>query len=134
MPTLPPEQHPAIMRRPEDKDTLRKADSVTLHYGQDDGYEALALVLALAYEQAKDGKGNDRHAAGRPFDKQPICSIPRGMSPLAGAGGLAYQVQKKTGEALRMIENGAPHRARFEVLGAINYLAALHLFITSFED
>lgn len=33
------------------------------------GYEKLSNVLGAAYHQAAGGKGKERHARGKPFDK-----------------------------------------------------------------
>ncbi len=41
----------------------------------DDGYDCLRHVLALALQQANAGKGKERHANGKPFDRQPIMEI-----------------------------------------------------------
>lgn len=81
------------------------------------GYEDLAAILQEALDQAAKGKGKERHQqADRPFDRQPICELPR----MVGPAGTAYQVMKKTQEALRL----PPDRAVAELLGAINYAAA----------
>jgi len=80
------------------------------------GYEDLASILLEALAQASVGKGKERHAQNRPFDRQPICELPR----MVGPAGTAYQVMKKTQEALRL----PPDRAVAELLGAINYAAA----------
>ena len=92
------------------------------------GYESLQLVLKLAYEQAAQGKGKERHAGGRVFDNQPIMTIPSTMGGIAGLGGLAYQVNKKTTEAVNMAVRGQIDAAQREFLGAINYLAAAYLY------
>ncbi|QXN72703.1 hypothetical protein RCZAHN_94 [Rhodobacter phage RcZahn] len=80
------------------------------------GYEDLASILLEALAQASVGKGKERHAQNKPFDRQPICELPR----MVGPAGTAYQVMKKTQEALRL----PPDRAVAELLGAINYAAA----------
>ena len=41
------------------------------------GYDALAKILQLALDQVQAGKGKERHANGRSFDKQPIMEIGR---------------------------------------------------------
>ncbi len=82
------------------------------------GYESLAKVLQLAYDQAAKGKGHERHATNRPFSAQPMQTI----SNLVGsADGLAYQAIKKIQESQRMDHDPAVR----ELLGAINYLAGL---------
>lgn len=79
------------------------------------GYEALAAVLAQALDQAQNGKGNQRHAQGEPFDQQPMQKI----ISLYGVGFALGQAAKKTQEAQRL-----PYEhARAELLGAINYIA-----------
>jgi hypothetical protein len=78
--------------------------------------------LDAALEQAQSGKGKERHAViGEPWDRQQICEIAR----RTGCGGPAYQVVKKTYEALRL----PPDRGMAEVLGAINYLTAIYLVL-----
>ena len=81
-----------------------------------DGYEALGYVLQDAVNQAAEGKGKDRHATGESFEAQPICNISREV----GVGFALGQAIKKTKESARL----KPDAAVFELLGAINYLAA----------
>ena len=85
-----------------------------------EGYESLGLALGEAVAQAASGKGADRHAEkGEPFSGQLIMSIPKRLGP----GGECFclgQALKKICESRRL----APARARAELLGAINYLAA----------
>jgi hypothetical protein len=88
-------------------------------------YEKLDKVLADAYQQASDGKGKERHAGGKPFDRQPIMEIGRMVGPGFGLG----QAMKKAQEAARMIDRGNPMHARHELLGAINYLASVVILI-----
>jgi hypothetical protein len=90
------------------------------------GYEPLGLVLNEAYEQAASGKGRERHARDKPFDRQPILEIGRMLST---ADGEMYQAIKKTQEASGMVERGQHDRAVVELLGAINYLAAAVMLI-----
>jgi len=79
------------------------------------GYESLAGVLKLAYDQASVGKGDERHAKGQPFDKQ----VMQVGADQFGVGSLLFQAFKKAEESQRL-----PHdRAVAELLGAINYLA-----------
>ncbi len=87
------------------------------------GYERLATVLNLAYEQAAFGKGSQRHATGQPFHEQPMQSLIR----LHGLGFATGQASKKAQEAQRM----DPQQAIHELLGAINYLAGA---IISIQD
>lgn len=85
------------------------------------GYEKLFCVLADALDQAANGKGKDRHAsAGVPFEDQPMSSISR---TLGSVDGMLYQASKKAGESRRLPDG----RAQAEILGAINYLAGVHI-------
>lgn len=85
-----------------------------------EGYEALGLALGEAMAQAARGKGADRHAEkGEPFSDQLIMSIPKRLGP----GGECFclgQALKKICESRRL----PPDRARAELLGAVNYVAA----------
>ena len=84
------------------------------------GYETLGEALAAAVEQAAAGKGAGRHSyGGELFSDQLIFEIPRRLGP----GGECFclgQAAKKIYESRRL----EPARARAELLGAINYLAA----------
>lgn len=88
-----------------------------------EGYESLARILHMAYSQSAFGKGKERHANARPFDAQPISTIPELLGPV-GVGGTAYQVIKKTQEAVGMHQRGDRAAAIAELLGAIVYAAA----------
>ena len=85
-----------------------------------EGYESLGLALGEAVAQAARGKGAERHAeSGEKFSDQLIMSIPRRL----GEGGECFclgQALKKICESRRL----PPDRARAEILGAVNYLAA----------
>ena len=85
-----------------------------------EGYEALGLALGEAVAQASRGKGADRHAEkGEAFSDQLIMSIPKRLGP----GGECFclgQALKKICESRRLPQD----RARAEILGAVNYLAA----------
>lgn len=85
-----------------------------------EGYEALGLALGEAVAQAACGKGSERHAEkGEKFSDQLIMSIPKRL----GEGGECFclgQALKKICESRRLPQA----RARAELLGAINYLAA----------
>ena len=85
-----------------------------------EGYEALGLALGEAVAQAARGKGSERHAeSGEKFSDQLIMSIPKRL----GLGGECFclgQAAKKICESRRL----PPDRARAELLGAVNYLAA----------
>ncbi|MBB3997228.1 hypothetical protein [Aureimonas pseudogalii] len=88
-------------------------------------YAPLCEVLARALEQAAQGKGADRHANGQPFTDQPILTISR----MVGPGFAIGQVMKKAQEANTMARRGNSQNAVFELLGAINYLAAAVILI-----
>lgn len=83
------------------------------------GYESLASVLDESLGQAQAGKGIERHSGnGEAFHDQQIVQLGEWMggSPVFAIG----QACKKALESTRL-----PHdRARAELLGAINYLAA----------
>ena len=84
------------------------------------GYEDLTRILNEALEQATSGKGKERHAGGKPFDKQPIMEIAR-------MTGLAYQTgqaMKKIQESHTLLEIKGKEAAINELRGAIIYLAA----------
>jgi len=81
-------------------------------------YMKLADVFEMAYNQAANGKGKERHASEKEnYEDQPICEITRRV----GMGYPLGQAMKKTQESLRFEE---PQRRIAELLGAINYLAA----------
>ena len=83
-------------------------------------YSKLRAVLDAAFEQSSAGKGKERHANGRPFDRQPILEISR----MVGTGYATGQVMKKCQEAHAMAARGEHDRAIAEMLGAIVYSAA----------
>lgn len=80
-------------------------------------YTKLHEVLDMAFKQASQGKGKERHATeGEPFERQIICEVCRRV----GHGYTWGQAVKKIYEAERLPKD----RAIAELLGAINYLAA----------
>lgn len=87
----------------------------------DDGYQSLRRVLDLALDQSANGKGKERHANDKPFDRQPMLEIGR----MVGHGFCLGQAIKKAQEASRM----QPDAAQRELLGAINYLAGAYLLL-----
>lgn len=95
-----------------------------------DGYGSLALAFGAALDQASRGKGSERHAEkDEPFSSQLICAIPKRLGP----GGECFclgQALKKICESRRL----PPERARAELLGAINYLAAAWGLLGGFAD
>jgi hypothetical protein len=86
--------------------------SLTAEYDQRiirPGYEDLDRILALALEQAANGKGKERHGRkGETWDKQPIIRHQRAY----GIGGVLFQAAKKMEEAMEMDDT---RRARFEL-------------------
>lgn len=95
-----------------------------------EGYEALGLALGQAVAQAACGKGSERHAEkGERFSDQLIFEIPRRL----GEGGECFclgQAAKKIFESRRL----SRPRARAEILGAVNYLAAAWHLLGGFAD
>ena len=89
------------------------------------GYDSLFMVLCKALHQAQEGKGKERHANGKPFEKQPIMAI----TDLVGMGFQTGQAIKKTVEAHGMVNRNQFVAAERELLGAINFLAAAVLRI-----
>ena len=105
--------------------TLLETQKTTPPLAPTDPYAALWRVLGAAYDQAANGKGKERHANDKPFTAQPIMEIAR----MVGPGYQLGQAMKKAQEAGGMIQRGQPDRAKAELLGAINYLAACVLLI-----
>ena len=93
------------------------------------GYDSLSTVLGAAYHQAAGGKGKERHARGKLFDKQPIMEISRMVCP----GYTTGQAMKKLQEAKSMMDRDQFAAAKAEALGAINYAAAFFLLIEETE-
>jgi len=87
----------------------------------DKDYASLRRVLDLAYEQASNGKGAERHGDGKSFDAQPMLEIGR----MVGGAFCLGQAMKKAQESSRM----SPEAAKRELLGAINYLAGAYLLL-----
>ena len=86
------------------------------------GYEQLESILNEALEQAAAGKGKERHANERAFEDQPMQLISK---LLDDNHGLAFQAIKKVQESLRLPDD----RAIRELLGAINYIAGMVIFL-----
>ena len=88
-----------------------------MNKGEPTGYSSLAIILDEAFQQAKSGKGHERHASeGESFEAQPICEMARRL----GHSGPLYQAVKKIYESQRL----EGERGVRELLGAINYIAA----------
>lgn len=87
-------------------------------------YTNLVAAAHYAISQAIEGKGRDRHADNKSFDRQPLFTI----TELLGDGsGLAFQAIKKIQEAQRM----SPEKAIQEYRGAVVYTLALLLYTNS---
>ena len=92
-------------------------------------YRKLRSILDKAYEQAATGKGKERHANGKPFDRQPIAEIGR----MVGIGYNAGQAMKKTQEAVGMANRGDTEAAIRELYGVINYAASCVMLLQEIE-
>lgn len=99
--------------------------SENISYHEDNDYIKLRSILDRAYDQAASGKGKERHANDKPFDKQPIAEIGR----MVGTGYNLGQAMKKAQEAQGMANRGEKDKAAHELLGAINYLASAIMLI-----
>ena len=95
-----------------------------------DKYSELHRVLMMAYDQATNGKGKERHANGERFEDQPIMTIAKGH----GMGYQTGQAAKKLQEAHKLLAIRGKDAAIREILGAINYAAAAVLLIEQMED
>lgn len=94
-----------------------------------DAYSGLRRVLDMAFAQASQGKGKERHANGREFDRQPIMELAR----MHGLGYPTGQAAKKLQEAHTLLRLRGKEAAIQEILGAINYAAAAVLLIEEME-
>ena len=97
-----------------------------------DGYEKLDAVLYDAISQSQDGKGKERHATNNNYEDQVICVVGRLLKghPF---GAHAYQIIKKTIEAGRLYQIKGQEAAYQEMLGSINYAAAMCILIKEGE-
>lgn len=97
-------------------------------------YGELERILKLAFDQAANGKGRERHAMGpvgfRPWDRQPILENARQVGP----GGPALQIMKKAQESVTMAGNKNFAGAKAEALGAIVYAAALYKLFEEMDN
>lgn len=80
-------------------------------------YDSLYKVFLMAYNQASNGKGKERHANDEDFRNQKIVTLNKQIGSNHGA---IFQACKKAQESARLSDD----RAIAELLGAINYLAA----------
>ena len=97
-----------------------------------DGYEKLDAVLYDAISQSQDGKGKERHATNNNYEDQVICVVGRLLKEHP-FGAHAYQVIKKTIEAGRLYKIKGQEAAYQEMLGSINYAAAMCILIKEGE-
>lgn len=98
--------------------------SASKDFDKCDPYYALAAVLGDALEQASKGKGKERHAHnGERFEEQRMLAISRLLN---SERGMAYQVCKKVIEG---IDLPTTERKVAELLGAINYIAGMVIFL-----
>lgn len=93
-----------------------------------EGYESLHDILLEAYDQAARGKGAERHAGGQPFDKQPMQTI---SELFQTPDGMAFQAVKKLREGLQLPTQDRKER---ELLGAINYIAGIIIYLRKHEN
>ncbi len=77
--------------------------------------DPLRYVLNLAYHQAMEGKGKERHADNLPF----LCQAWHSITRAVGVGFPTGQALKKMHESQRLSKEAAIK----ELLGAINYLS-----------
>lgn len=84
------------------------------------GYGDLYAILLDAFDQSAHGKGKERHANAKPFDRQPIMEIGR----MVGPGYAIGQLMKKAQEAMTMQSREQFDAAERELLGVIVYAAA----------
>jgi len=84
------------------------------------GYGDLHAILQDAFDQSASGKGRERHANDKPFDRQPIMEIGR----MVGPGYAIGQAMKKLQEAMTMQSRDQHDAADRELLGSIVYAAA----------
>lgn len=87
------------------------------------GYERLYEVFRDAHDHAAFGKGDERHANGQPFHEQRMQRISQGLD---SPDGMAFQAMKKIEEGLQMDDY---RKTRHELLGALNYLAGIIIFL-----
>lgn len=87
----------------------------TIFWG-DPKFGPLRHQLMRAYKMVAEGKGQERHGAGRSWNDQPIITISRSVGPGFAVG----QAWKKIEESTRMDDEAAVK----ELLGAIGYICA----------
>lgn len=107
------------------RDQLRAllAKELGLDHASPDYWPLIGAAIETL-KQATSGKGKERHARGRDFVDQPILALPRLLGEQAGLGGLAYQIMKKTEEALGLPKD----RQIAELRGVVIYALAAVMF------
>jgi len=96
-------------------------------------YNNLKNILDGAFEQAKNGKGKERHETNdKPFEEQHMCSIQR-LLKNHPTGGLAFQSIKKIVEAGVLYNQNKIEEAKKEILGAIIYTAGMIILLDEEE-
>lgn len=102
--------------------------AVTNHYAE------LNRILGLAFNQAANGKGKDRHATSfvgmRNWEDQRSMQIARE----AGPGGPSQQISKKAQEAVTLAGIKDFRGAKSEVLGVITYAATMYKLLEEMEN
>jgi hypothetical protein len=93
---------------------------------EDPKYYCLRRVLDLAYERASEGKGKERHAEDKPFERQDIVREQVEIGTQIGIG----QIRKKAKESLRL----PPAEAQLELLDIIVYASGTYLAIETLES
>ena len=112
------------------KDAGRHCKAAEEFLNKKDNYSELGRILKMAYSQAAEGKGKERHANGEKFEDQPIMTIAKGH----GLGYQTGQAAKKLQEAHTLLKLRGKHAAIQEILGAINYAAAAVLLIEQMDE
>lgn len=85
-------------------------------------YVRLEEVLRLAYLQASEGKGKERHANSLPFHQQRMQTISQMIN---SPHGMTYQAIKKIAEGMQMPDKS---RRVHELLGAIVYISGIIIY------
>jgi len=91
-------------------------------------FQDFVSVLADAYRQTAQGKGEKRHGGGLTFQEQPIITDP---IQVGHPGGLLFQGRKKSTESEGMFRRGELDACYRELLGSIVYTAAAALYVRS---
>jgi len=89
-----------------------------------DNYRSLRRILLLALEQARNGKGKERHNPRdlRFTDQEIVCE-----ARVLGMSAPAFQVRKKARESVGLVEKGNYGQAKEDILGAMVYLASMYI-------